>query len=84
MKPLILPAALAFIAWSALAMPARSAEEHGHCSGANVCKGDKACETRGYKELTKEACALISGAKFQASSHAGESHKDEKHDHKKK
>lgn len=65
------------------AVPSFAHEDHGHCSGANVCKGDAACEKQGYKELTKEECGKISGAKFEASSHAGENHSD-KHDHDKK
>lgn len=63
---------------------ASAAEEHGHCSGTNVCKGDAACEKKGFKETTREQCAKIEGAKFEASSHAGEAHKDDNHDHKKK
>lgn len=77
-------AVVAAVGFGVLSLPAIAAEEHGHCSGANVCKGDAACEKQGYKELTKEACAKISGAKFETSSHAGEQHKDGKHDHKKK
>ena len=73
-----------FMSLGAFSLPAFSAEDHGHCSGPNVCKGDAACEKQGHKEMTKEACAKIPGAKFEASSHAGESHKDGKHDHKKK
>lgn len=84
MKSITRSLAIAFIGFGVLAMPAVAAEEHGHCSGANVCKGDAACEKQGYKELTKEACAKIPGAKFETSSHAGEQHKDGKHDHKKK
>ncbi len=59
-------------------------EEHGHCTGANVCKGDAACEKQGWKEMTKDECAKIDGAKFAVSEHAGEDHKDAKHDHEKK
>lgn len=60
------------------------ADDHGHCSGTNVCAGDASCEKQGFKEMTKEECAKIEGAKFEASSHAGEDHKDDKHDHDKK
>ena len=76
--------AFTFLGLAALALPALAGEEHGHCSGANVCKGDAACQQRGYKELTKEECAKIVGAKFETSSHAGDGHKDANHDHKKK
>lgn len=69
---------------SALSMPAFAGEDHGHCSGANVCAGDAACEKQGYKELTKDECSKIDGAKFEASAHEGEGHKDGKHDHDKK
>lgn len=82
MKAFVHSAVLAII--SAATVPAFAAEEHGHCSGASVCKGDAACEKQGFKELTKEECSKIGGAKFEASSHAGESHKDGKHDHDKK
>lgn len=75
--------ALAFVV-SVAALPAVAGEEHGHCSGANVCKGDAACEKQGWKELTKDECGKIEGAKFEASSHAGEDHKDAGHDHDKK
>lgn len=68
---------------SAAAFPAMAHEDHGHCSGPNVCKGDAACVKSGFKELTKEECAKIDGAKFEASSHAGEDHKHGPHDHKK-
>jgi hypothetical protein len=71
----------------AFSLPALSDEDHGHCSGVNVCAGDAACEKQGYKELTKDECSKIDGAKFEASSHAGEDHKDGdhlKHDHDKK
>lgn len=68
-----------------LAIPAAVAgEEHGHCSGANVCAGDAACEKQGWKETTKDECAKIEGAKFAESSHEGEEHKDAAHDHEKK
>lgn len=60
---------------------ALAGEEHGHCTGANVCKGDAACEKQGWKEMTKDECAKFEGAKFADSDHAGEGHKDEKHDH---
>lgn len=63
---------------------ALAGEEHGHCSGPSVCGGDAACEKKGWKELTEAECAKIEGAKFTASDHAGEGHKDEKHDHDKK
>ncbi len=72
---------------SALSLPAFAGDDHGHCSGANVCAGDAACEKQGYKELSKDECSKIDGAKFEASSHAGEDHKDgdhAKHDHDKK
>lgn len=72
----------AIVLLSVIATPVMAGEEHGHCSGANVCKGDAACEKQGFKELTKEDCSKIDGAKFEASSHAGEDHKDGKHDHK--
>lgn len=84
MQSLTRPLAAALIGLGVLAMPAIAAEEHGHCSGPNVCKGDTICEKQGHKEMTKEACAKIPGAKFEVSSHAGENHKDGKHDHKKK
>jgi hypothetical protein len=64
------------------AVPASAHEEHGHCSGANVCQGDAACEKQGFKELSKEQCEKIEGAKFTASDHKGEDHKHEGHDHK--
>ena len=77
-------AAFAALALSlALSSPTLAGEEHGHCSGANVCQGDAACEKQGWKELTKDECAKIDGAKFEASSHAGEDHKDGKHGHDK-
>lgn len=76
--------AAAFLAPIALAAsPALAHEAHGHCSGPSVCQGDAACEKQGYKELTKEECGKISGAKFEASDHKGENHKDDGHDHKK-
>lgn len=78
------PAAFAALALSlAFSYPTLASEEHGHCSGANVCQGDAACEKQGWKELTKDECAKIDGAKFEASSHAGEGHKDGKHSHDK-
>lgn len=80
MKTIIRIAAITFV--GALAVPAFAGEEHGHCKGTNVCKGDASCEKQGFKELTKDECAKIDGAKFEASSHAGEDHKDGKHDHK--
>lgn len=86
MKSIARIAALA-LSLGALSLPALSAEDHGHCSGANVCAGDAACEKQGYKELTKDECSKIDGAKFEASSHEGEGHKDgdhAKHDHDKK
>lgn len=64
------------------AVPAFAHEDHGHCSGAKVCQGDAACEKQGYKELSKEQCEKIEGAKFKASDHKGENHKHEGHDHK--
>lgn len=72
------------IAFGALwaAVPAFAHEEHGHCKGANVCKGDAACEKQGFKELTKDECGKIEGAKFEASDHKGEKHKHDGHDHK--
>lgn len=74
----------AFASASLLAtMPAAAHEDHGHCSGANVCQGDAACEKQGFKELTKEECSKIDGAKFVASDHKGENHKHDDHDHKK-
>lgn len=82
MKNAIRLAVFAFV--GAVAVPAFAGEEHGHCSGANVCQGDATCLKQGYKEVTKEQCAKIDGAKFEASSHAGEDHKDGKHDHDKK
>lgn len=89
MKSTIRMTALALVGFVAISGPALADEDHGHCSGANVCKGDAACEKQGYKELTKDECAKIDGAKFEASSHAGENHKDgdhshDKHDHDKK
>ena len=84
MKSVIRLAVLSSICTGAFILPSFAAEEHGHCSGANVCKGDAACLKQGYKELTKEQCAKIQGAKFETSSHAGENHKDGDHDHKKK
>ncbi|WP_334151578.1 hypothetical protein [Hyphomicrobium sp.] len=83
MKSAIRITVLAF-SFGALSLPALAGEEHGHCTGANVCQGDAACEKQGYKELTKDECAKIDGAKFEASSHAGEGHEDGKHDHDKK
>lgn len=83
MKTLMKYAASAFLFVGAAALPAIAGEEHGHCTGASVCKGDAACEKQGFKELTKEECSKIDGAKFEASSHAGEGHKDDGHDHKK-
>lgn len=68
---------------AATSLPALSGEDHGHCSGPNVCAGDAACEKQGYKELSKDECAKIDGAKFEASSHDGDGHKDGDHDHDK-
>ncbi len=82
MQTIIRLAAMAII--SVATVPAFAGEEHGHCSGANVCKGDAACEKQGHKELTKDECSKIEGAKFEASTHAGEKHSDGKHDHDKK
>lgn len=62
---------------------ALAGEEHGHCKGPSVCQGDAACEKQGWKDLTKDECAKIDGATFEASSHEGEDHKDADHDHKK-
>lgn len=78
---------VAALGLAALSLPALAGDDHGHCSGANVCAGDAACEKQGYKELTKDECAKIDGAKFEASSHRGEDHKDgdhDKHGHDKK
>lgn len=77
---------LAVIAVASLlaAHAARADDAHGHCSGATVCQGDATCEKQGYKELTKDECAKISGATFKASDHKGEGHKEDGHDHKKK
>jgi hypothetical protein len=58
-------------------------DHHGHCSGPNVCAGDAECTKNGFKELTKDECAKIEGSKFEASTHAGEDHKDD-HNHDKK
>lgn len=80
----VLHIAVVSLGFGALSVPAFSAEEHGHCSGPAVCAGDAACEKQGYKELTKDQCAKIDGAKFEATSHQGEAHKDGKHDHDKK
>jgi len=66
-----------------LAGPVYEEEEHGHCSGDAVCQGDAVCEKQGWKELRKDECEKIDGAKFEASSHEGENHENEKHDHKK-
>lgn len=74
----------AILSISALSLPAIAGEDHGHCSGTNVCQGDAACTKLGYKELTKDECAKIDGAKFEASSHEGEGHKDADHKHDKK
>jgi hypothetical protein len=76
-------AALSAIAVTSLAFVplAYAGEEHGHCSGANVCQGDAACEKQGFKELTKEECAKVEGAAFAESKHEGENHKDAPHDH---
>lgn len=76
--------AFAVVSLAILIVPVRAGEEHGHCSGPNVCKGDAECEKKGFKELTREQCAKVDGARFEASSHAGDGHKDEKHDHGKK
>lgn len=84
MKIAVRLAAVGFLSLGGLSIPAFGAEEHGHCSGPNVCQGDAACLKQGYKELTKEQCTKIEGAKFEVSTHAGEAHKDDKHDHKKK
>lgn len=54
-------------------------EEHGHCSGTNVCQGDAACEKAGHKEMTKDECIKIDGAKFEPSSHENETHNDPDH-----
>ena len=76
--------AVVVLGLGAISAPALSSEEHGHCSGPAVCAGDAACEKQGYKELTKDQCAKIDGAKFEATGHQGEAHKDGKHDHDKK
>ncbi len=77
-------AAIFAVATVSGAATAIAGEEHGHCSGAAVCKGDAACEKQGYKDLSKDECSKISGSKFEASKHEGEDHKDGKHGHDKK
>lgn len=84
MKASLRLSAFAALGLAIFILPVQAGEEHGHCSGPNVCKGDVECEKKGFKELTKDQCTKIAGAKFEASSHAGEGHKDEKHDHGKK
>lgn len=80
----VLQIAVVVLGLSALLVPAFAGEDHGHCSGPAVCAGDAACEKQGYKELTKDQCAKIDGAKFEVTAHQGETHKDGKHDHDKK
>jgi hypothetical protein len=46
-------------------VPVLAGDHHGHCSGANVCAGDAACVKQGYKELSKDECSKIDGAKFE-------------------
>lgn len=83
MKSTVRITAIALFSVGMISLPALADEDHGHCSGANVCAGDAACEKQGYKELTKDECSKIEGAKFEASSHEGEGHKDGEHDHDK-
>lgn len=83
MKSTLRSISAALLLFSASSLPVVAGEDHGHCSGANVCAGDAACEKQGYKELTKDECSKIEGAKFEASSHEGEGHKDDGHDHDK-
>ena len=80
---MIKPIIIAITTASLFAATAFAGEEHGHCSGPSVCQGDVACEKQGWKELTKDECAKIDGATFEASSHQGENHKDAEHDDKK-
>ncbi|MBY0558504.1 hypothetical protein [Hyphomicrobium sp.] len=84
MRSIISLTAVAAVSMGMLGSPVLAAEEHGHCSGANVCGGDANCEKQGYKDMTKDQCSKIDGAKFEASGHGGEDHKDEKHGHDKK
>lgn len=81
-----LPAAIvgAIAVFAIFSSAAYAGEEHGHCSGPNVCAGDAACEKQGWKDLTKDECAKIDGAKFEPSAHAGETHADAPHDDSKK
>lgn len=84
MRSIISLTAVAFVSMGMLVSSAQAAEEHGHCSGANVCGDDANCKKQGYKDLTKDQCSKIEGSKFEASGHGGEDHKDEKHGHDKK
>ncbi len=84
MKSIISLTASGILSMALLVMPVAAAEEHGHCSGANVCGSDADCQKQGYMDLTKDQCSKIEGAKFEASGHGGEDHKDEKHGHDKK
>jgi len=76
----IAAAAAALILAGALPGPASAAEPgQGHCMGANACKGkadcktakndckgQNACKGQGYLTMTKEECAKIEGATFEA------------------
>lgn len=83
MSSTIRVAAVTLFGLAALIGTSVAEEEHGHCSGANVCQGDAACEKVGHKELTKEECTKIDGAKFEPSSHKNEPHEDPDHMDKK-
>ena len=78
-------AATLMIAGAVTAPAAYAAGDKGHCMDANACKGTSACKTAanackgqnackgtGFTEATKEECAKVEGAKFQAADHAGD------------
>ena len=74
-------AAALILAGTAAAPAAFAADEaKGHCVGANACKGQGACKTAtnackgqnackstGFTETTKEDCAKLKDARFEAS-----------------
>lgn len=72
-------AAASLILAGAAMAPAAFAGGEGHCVGANACKGTSACKTAanackgqnackgtGFTVTTKEDCAKVEGAKWEA------------------